>query len=67
MKDRADIFTIDEISKYLKTPKSTIYMLTSKGQIPCFKVGKQLRFRKKAIDQWAEGMEKKNAAIKGAR
>lgn len=46
------IFTMDEVVKYLKIPKSTIYKLSQKAQIPSFKVGKQLRFRKSSLDKW---------------
>lgn len=46
------LFTLMEISKYLKISKSTIYKLAEWGQMPCCKVGKQLRFRKSSIDQW---------------
>lgn len=62
MADKGEIFTINELSEDLKTPKNTIYWLTCKKRIPFFKVGKQLRFRKSAIDKWAERQE-----VKGAR
>jgi len=57
MEDNDDIFTADELCKYLKIPKPTLYMLTCKNRIPHFKVGKRLRFRKTAIDKWAEKQE----------
>ena len=57
METNSDILTLDEISKYLKISKSTIYMLTSNSRIPHFKVGKQLRFRKSGIDKWADELE----------
>lgn len=46
------ILTVDEISDYLKIPKSTIYKLVREGKIPSQKIGRHWRFRKEAIDCW---------------
>ena len=45
-------FTLDEVSKYLNIPKSTIYKLSQTVKMPSVKIGKQLRFRKSSIDSW---------------
>lgn len=50
----SSILTIDELSDYLKIPKSSLYKLAQEGKIPCQKVGKHWRFRKEAIDRWLE-------------
>lgn len=55
MEDR--LFTLGEFSKYLKISKSTIYKLAEWGQMPCCKVGKQLRFRRSSIDKWLSEKE----------
>ena len=57
-----DFFSITEVSRYLKIPKSTIYKLSQKGEIPSVKIGKQLRFRKSSIDKW---ITEKEAGFKG--
>ena len=49
-----DILTLEELSSYLKIPKSTIYKLVREGKIPAQKVGRHWRFRKQAIDRWLE-------------
>lgn len=46
------LFSIDEVSRYLKIPKSTLYKLSEKGLMPSCKIGKQLRFRKSSLDGW---------------
>ncbi len=51
------ILTVDEISDYLKIPKSTIYKLVREGKIPAQKVGRHWRFRKEAIDHWLENKQ----------
>ena len=55
-----EILDLSDASKYLKISKNTVYYLTSKKRLPFFKVGRQLRFRKSAIDNWAEKQENKN-------
>jgi excisionase family DNA binding protein len=48
------VLTVEEISNYLKIPKSTIYKLVREGKIPAQKIGRHWRFRKEAIDNWLE-------------
>jgi len=49
-----DVLTIEELSAYLKIPKSTLYKLVREGKVPCQKIGRHWRFRKQAIDRWLE-------------
>lgn len=49
-----DVLNIEELSTYLRIPKSTLYKLVREGRIPSQKVGRHWRFRKKAIDRWLE-------------
>ena len=61
-------FSINEVTKILKIPKSTIYKLTQQGKIPCTKIGKQLRFRKSSLEKWlneSEGKPKIDSLISG--
>ena len=58
-KEPDSIMTIEEVAKYLKIPKSTVYILAQEGKIPCQKVGRHWRFRKEVIDRWFESDEKK--------
>ena len=56
-----DILNLSELVEYLRISKSTLYQLSEAGKIPSFKVGKQLRFRKGAIDNWIAKEEKRKA------
>jgi excisionase family DNA binding protein len=49
-----DVLTIEELSTYLKIPKSTLYKIVREGKVPSQKVGRHWRFRKMAIDKWLE-------------
>lgn len=51
-KSTGEVLTIEELSEYLKIPKSTLYKLVREGSVPCQKVGKHWRFHKEAIDVW---------------
>jgi len=52
MEKSYDVFNIDELSDYLKIPKSTLYKLVREGKIPGQKVGRHWRFHKEAIVRW---------------
>ena len=52
--DLPQIMTIDEASKYLRIPLSSLYKLAQGGKIPCQKVGRHWRFRKVTIDKWLD-------------
>ena len=55
MENKTDnVLTIEELSVYLKIPKSTLYKLVREGKIPSQKIGRHWRFRKEAIDRWLE-------------
>jgi excisionase family DNA binding protein len=49
-----EVMTIDEMSQYLRIPRSSLYKLAQEGKIPCQKVGRHWRFRKAAIDRWLD-------------
>ena len=46
------VMTIEELSKYLKISRSTLYKLTQEGKLPAQKVGRHWRFHKEAVDEW---------------
>lgn len=55
--DNAEIFTIKELSTYLKLAEKTAYRLASDGKLPGFKVGGAWRFRKAEVDRWIKEQE----------
>lgn len=48
------IFDVPGLSEYLKVDESWVYDAVKFQKIPFYKVGKYLRFRKKAVDIWLE-------------
>ena len=61
--DSPQILTIDEASKYLRIPLSSLYKLAQGGKIPCQKVGRHWRFRKETIDRWLDNRDKELSTI----
>ena len=49
-----EVMTIEETSRYLRVPLSSLYKLAQSGKIPCQKVGRHWRFRREAIERWLE-------------
>lgn len=60
----SQVLTIQELSEYLKVPKSTLYKLVREGKIPRQKIGRHWRFHKEAIDRWLVGLD---AAVDGSK
>jgi excisionase family DNA binding protein len=46
------LLTTDQVARYLKVDKFTIYRLVTQKKIPAFKVGNQWRFKRAIIDAW---------------
>ena len=57
-----DILTLQELHRYLKIPKPTLYQLAQTGRIPAAKVGRHWRFQRRSIDQWLKGQERTRKA-----
>ncbi len=51
-----EYFNIAELSEYLGIKKSTLYAKITSGQIPYYKIGRLVRFKKTEIDHWMEGL-----------
>jgi len=67
----SSVLTIDELAKYLKISKSTLYKLAQEGSIPGQKVGKHWRFHKDAVGgrqeafrRWSGGERRKARATR---
>jgi excisionase family DNA binding protein len=54
---KPSLMTVDELAKYLRMKKVTIYKHAQEGKVPGFKVGSTWRFKKTSIDRWIEAKE----------
>ena len=44
--------TLDEMARYLKKGRSTLYRMARSGQLPSQKVGRTWRFDQEEVDRW---------------
>ncbi len=49
-----EILTLQEVAKYLKVDKRTVYRMVKSKKVPAFRVGNQWRFLKTDILKWIE-------------
>jgi excisionase family DNA binding protein len=49
-----EYLNIIEVTEYLGIKKSTLYFHVKNRTIPHYRIGRLIRFRKQAIDQWME-------------
>ena len=52
-----DVMNYKELSAYLKLSENTLRIKVMKGTIPSFKIDGAVRFSKKKIDEWLEGLQ----------
>ena len=58
----AEFFGIRAASTYLGIKVKTLYFLVEKGQVPHYRVGKLIRFKRSEIDEWMERNRKECVA-----
>jgi excisionase family DNA binding protein len=46
--------TVQEVSQYLHIKPATLYSKVGGGEIPYYKVGRLVRFKREDIDRWME-------------
>jgi excisionase family DNA binding protein len=47
-----EILTVQEVARFLRVPKSTVYKLARLNQLPASKIGKHWRFLRRDIQEW---------------
>jgi excisionase family DNA binding protein len=48
------LLTVEDLAAYLRLSTKTVYRMLRRGQLPCYRVANQWRFRKDTIDEWLE-------------
>lgn len=53
-KDDRELLTTMEVANMLKVARITVYRMANRGDIPCYRNGKNLLFYKDEITEWVE-------------
>ena len=52
---------IDQLCKYLNLKKSNLYLKVEIGEMPHYRFGRLIRFKKEDVDLWIEGHRREKA------
>jgi excisionase family DNA binding protein len=50
-----EFFDIQDLSRYVSIKPSTLYVMVEERNIPHYRVGRLIRFKRSEIDAWMEG------------
>lgn len=46
------LLTTDQVARYLKVDKFTVYRLVAQKKLPAYRVGNQWRFKSSVLERW---------------
>ena len=55
---RPTVMTLEEVSRYLRINKSTVYRMARDGTLPAWKLGNVWRYKKDSIERWIANTQK---------
>jgi PTS system nitrogen regulatory IIA component len=47
-----EVLTLEEVAKYLRLSKKTVYKMARAGEIPAFKAGNHWRVKRPELEAW---------------
>lgn len=53
--DERQLMTVGEVASLLRMHPKTVYDRAARGDIPCLKIGRSVRFSRNAIGRWLRG------------
>ena len=64
MDNPSSFLNVKEVATYLALRTSTIYSMVEERKIPCYRIGRKIRFKKSVIDQWMEQQKQEVVEIR---
>jgi excisionase family DNA binding protein len=58
-----EFLTIDDLSEHLSIKRSTLYSMVESGELPHYRIGRLIRFKRDDVDQWMEGHRREVSSI----
>ena len=62
-----EYLTIEQLANNLNFKRSTLYLKVSSGEIPFYRIGHLIRFKKNKIETWMEGKKGNQNPLKPKR
>lgn len=56
-----DVLTVDDVATLLKVGRNVVYEAVGRGEVPHRRVGKQIRFSRRAIMRWLRSWSSQDA------
>ncbi|MEM4721768.1 MAG: helix-turn-helix domain-containing protein [Candidatus Methanomethylicaceae archaeon] len=50
-----EYWSVEEVACFLGVKRSTVYSLTERGELPHYRIGRLIRFKKEDIEDWMKG------------
>lgn len=50
-----EFLTIGELSEYLNLKRTNLYSMVESGELPHYRIGRLIRFKRDDVDRWLEG------------
>jgi excisionase family DNA binding protein len=57
--DSKELMNVKEVTEYLRLSRATLYRLLEKKEIPCYKVGRGIRFKREEVREYLKKQQKK--------
>ena len=57
----ADVLTVEEAAAFLKVGRNTLYEACARNEVPCRRIGRQIRFSRAALVAWLGSWSKQGA------
>ncbi len=55
------LMTIEEVARYMRVSRFTVYRMAKDRSIPATKIGRQWRFQREEIDRWVRDQFRREA------
>jgi len=65
--DRGDLLTAEEVASLLRMTPAWVYAQTRRRRIPHLRLGRYVRYRREALDEWIEQVESSSSLPPGRR
>lgn len=63
MKGMGQLLTVEDVSKKLSIPKSSVYKKVESGELPCVKLGRKIRFSESEVEEYLRRCKRNHSLL----